>query len=354
MSVAALSKKFLFFLLSFIMLISFVGCSTNKSVKNIESKKINYNNIYEFMHSGFWVDNNSIYYRKSGLYNNLYYYADNSGNHLITTNNKFNISVAKDIEGQISGEIQAFGDYVYFWYERISENREQNDLYQYNIKSKKFKKVLSVNQNVSEWTIFENMVLYSCFINGKDENINSLWCGVIDSKELPIKIADETTAFGIRKNKIVYTQKDNAAQSILYEYDYQSKESVKLCSFVGIYENYNPYNFTDSSVVFATDKLQVVDIETGVQKSFDLSGYTEFFNCYEEYAFACINSNIYRINVLTGESKLVSDKLKECVLIYAISDECAVAISYKNSGFRTKVEVCAIYADGRTEKIFNI
>ena len=237
------------------------------------------------MHSGFWVNDDSIYYRKSGLYNDMYFYVNNDGKHLITTNRRFKISVAKDIDGQTSGDIQAFGNYLYFWYETIDEDPAQYDLYQYNIKSKDFKKVFSTNENVNEWTVIDNVVVYSCFIEGKDVNLNSLWCGVIDSDKQTVKIAEETTSFGIRKNKIVYTETNNSAKSVLYEYDYQNNENIKLCSFVGIYENYNSYNFTQSSVVFATDKLHVVDIETGNQKSFELSGHATFFNCYEEYAY---------------------------------------------------------------------
>lgn len=334
------------------MLFSFSGCSKNKNVINIKSEKTNYNNIYNFAHSGFWVNNNSIYYRKSGFYNNFYYRIDNKGKELITTDNKFNLLVAKDSKGEIGAQIQAFGNNMYFWY--LGENKEQSDLYQYNTESKDFKKVLSVSQNVYEWTIVDNILIYSAFIDGYDENLNSLWCCSLNSEETPIEIADKTSAFGIRKNKIVYTKRDTSGQATLYEYDYENKKSAMLCSFDGLYKNYNPYNFTEKSVVFATDKLHVVDIKTGLQKSFDLPGYADYFNCYEEYAFVYLRNNIYRVNLLTGKIELICEKLEECFLLNPISDECIVAISYGGSSVRTKVEVYAIYADGKIEKMFNI
>ncbi len=343
------SKKFLTVLLSFIMLFSFVGCSEPNEFVNIKSEKINYNNIYDFAHSGFWVNNNSIYYRKSGFYNDLYYCVDNKGKHLITNDNKFNVSITGDIEGKISSNIQAFGNDVYFWY---VEGNGNNVLYQYNMESKEYKRLLSVSQTINDWTIVDKIVVYSTYINEKVD-INSLWYCYLDSNT-PVEIDGKTSSFGVYNKNILYTKMEETGKSTLYEYNYESKETIFLCSFVGIHGNYNPYNFTENSLIFATDKLHVVETKTGKQKSFDLPEYVDFLSCYEQYAFMCSNSAIYRANILTGEIETLSKSLKECNLLHAISDECVIAVCYNSSGIRTEVEVYSLYSNGVVEKILEI
>ena len=80
-------KSILTYFLTLTILISLVGCKNDSFTINdsyIEDSygEINYNNIYQFSHSNFWVNEGAVYYAKSGLYNDTLYFTDKDGNPL--------------------------------------------------------------------------------------------------------------------------------------------------------------------------------------------------------------------------------------------------------------------------------
>lgn len=331
------------------------GCSKSATLPVIKSERPNYNNIYDSSYRGFWFNNNFIYYRVSGFYNSLYYCADISKKSLITTTSRFNFLVGKDLDGEISSEIQAFGNHMYFLYIR---GDGINELYQYDIESKKYKKILSETKRINSWTVVNDIVVYSTYIDEEyDIDLNSLWyCGFNSDK--PIEIAHLTTSFGICGNKIRYTQLEDPehlkSTSTLYEYDCENAKSKPLYSFVGVAGYYNPYNYTENSIVYASDILYVHDIKEDKLKKYELPEYAEFLSCFEQYAFTCTDTSVYRTDVATGKTELLYDDLEECHLLHAISDDCAIVISYDYSGIRVKAKAYAIYADGRGVHILNL
>ena len=350
MSFTGCLRILLVFILFLSITLVFVGCAQNNTTININSQRPNYNNIYGFAHSNFWVDKQTVYYSKSGFYNNTYYQLDNNGRQVITTDNAFKTNVANNSDGEIIGGIQAYENNVFFWYANETGQRE---LYRYDNTDKSFEKLISVSEKVNDWAIVNDIVVYSTFCDEDDIDINSLW--FCDFKSgTPQKIANKTSAFGICGNKVRYVENAYAGESVLYEFDLEIRESVLLSSFNGSNDGYNPYNFTEKHIVFISDRLHIVEVKTGEQIEFDLPGQVKFFNCYKDYIFVCSDTDIYRINVSTGEFELLCKMRNECNLLYAISDECVIGIFYDSSSITINVEVYAVYANGNSEKLFNI
>ena len=131
-------KSILTYFLTLTILISLVGCKNDSFTINdnyIEDSygEINYNNIYQFSHSNFWVNEGAVYYAKSGLYNDTLYFTDKDGKHKIISNSQFN--TLNKVKGKIS-DIQAYGDNIYL----LFANEDNTfSFYLYNKSEKNFK-----------------------------------------------------------------------------------------------------------------------------------------------------------------------------------------------------------------------
>lgn len=348
MNIRRILKITLLYILTLSILISLVGCKKTFSLDD-GFAKVNYNNIYQFAHSRFWVNENCVYYAKSGLYNAIFYFADKNGKHKITSDSAF-----KSDNGS-SGEIydiQAYGNNIYLLYK--SDNGD-NLFYLYSKNDETFKKLFGIKENVNDWAVVNNLLIYSAFLDDKDIDVNSLWYYDLNTSDLN-QISAETIAFGIMKDKLCYVQKADANKCKLYNFDVKSEKSELRCSFDYTNKSYNEFNFTNNSVIFFKNGLSVLNVESGDLKNFSLPGYAKFMSCYEEYAFICLEKGLYKINLNTGESKLLFNEFDECNLVHAISDECAVIVCYENvnSLFGFSVKTYTVNSDGTAKELIEI
>ena len=346
-------KKLICVLISLVF-ICFAGCNKAEQYSLVKTENVNYNNIYDvFAHSRLWVNEASVYFAKSGLYNDTYYYADENGKHKITSDGTFNPSSDIELKGKLSG-IQAYGNDVYLLYRNDAGT---NLFYIYTKGDKTFKELLCTEENVDTWTVFDNQLIFSAFEKNKDIGVNSLWiCDLNDGKLN--QIAAETIAFGIMNDTLCYIQKSNDNKCTLYNFDPEKGNDKLKCSFKYSNETYNEFNFTSDSIVFFKNGLNVLNVESGDLKCFDLMGYARFMSCYEEYAFVCLENELYRINLNTGESELVLqfDESDECNLVHAIGDDRAVIVCYENADslFKFAVKTYAVNSEGTVKELFVI
>ena len=348
------AKNIFTYFLTLTILISLVGCKNNSFTINdsyIKDSygKINYNNIYQFPHSKFWVNEGAIYYAKSGLYNDTFYFLDKDGEHKIISELKFN--KLNNPNGKIS-DIQAYGDDIYLMF-----TSEDNTIgfYLYNKKEKEFKELLHTNENVNDWAVVDNQLVYSAFLQDKNINLNSLWIYNI-STEKNEQIDAETTAFGIVNGDVLYVKNETSPKKSLYKYNAVKHTSDFLYSFNHNSENYNDYNFTEKYLVFYENGLNVLNIENGLTNTYQLSDYAQFMSCYTDYAFICCENGLYRINLSTGKNELLFSDYSECHLVHAISDNNAVIVCYENvdSLFGFSVKTYAVNSKGTINELFAI
>ena len=311
--------------------------------------EINYNNIYQFSHSNFWVNEGAVYYAKSGLYNDTFYFTDKDGKHKIISNSQFN--TLNKVKGKIS-DIQAYGDNIYL----LFANEDNTfSFYLYNKSEKNFKQIFHTKENVNDWAVVDNQLVYSAFLQDKNINVNSLWIYDITAEKNE-KIDAETTAFGIVNGDILYVKKEADKENLLYKYNTKKRVSDFLYSFNHNSETYNDYNFTEKYLTFFENGLNVLNLENGLVNTHQLPGYAKFMSCYMDYAFICLEKGIYRINLNTGETEMLFSDFDECHLIHAISDECAIIVCYENmdSLFGFSVKAYSVSLNGYTKELFTI
>lgn len=347
-------KSILTYFLTLTILISLVGCKNDSFTINdnyIEDSygEINYNNIYQFSHSNFWVNEGAVYYAKSGLYNDTFYFTDKDGKHKIISNSQFN--TLNKVKGKIS-DIQAYGDNIYL----LFANEDNTfSFYLYNKSEKNFKQIFHTKENVNDWAVVDNQLVYSAFLQDKNINVNSLWIYDITAEKNE-KIDAETTAFGIVNGDILYVKKEADKENLLYKYNTKKRVSDFLYSFNHNSETYNDYNFTEKYLTFFENGLNVLNLENGLVNTHQLPGYAKFMSCYMDYAFICLEEGIYRINLSTGETEMLFSDFDECHLIHAISDECVITVCYENldSLFGSSVRTYAVNSNGSTKALFDI
>ena len=314
------------------------------------SKKINYNNIYTYAHPMFWIDYNTIYYAKSGLYNNTFYYADENGKHKITSDLSFNLFDEIGLNGEFH-DIQAYGDNIYMLYQNEDGIKS---FYLFSKESKTHKKLFTPKDNINEWAVVDNILIFSTFLGNGEIDVNSLWLYRIDKDTLE-PISNETTAFGIANNQIRYIERNADGKNELYSFDADSKTSELICLFDYHNQIYNDYNFTEDYLVFFKNGLSVLNLKNGDIKNYQLPGYAKFMSCYENFAFVAFETSVYRINLTNGESQVIVEDLQECNLIYALNNEQAVIVCYENSdSLLMSVKVYKISVDGKMAKLMMI
>ncbi len=335
-----------------LVVIVLVFSCCDKGTKNIDFdfQKTNYNNIYSFVHSGLWIDNNIVYYAKSELYSTGIYYIDQSEKHKIVSDYTFGLLTKNFSQGEISSDVQAYGDNVFFWFVKEDGIRE---LYKYSKTDKKCEKVHSVNNVINHWAVWNDFLIYSVFT--KDNvNPNSLWIYNF-SKDKVTEISNSITAFGIAQNEVRYIHRDDNGKNNLYGFNFEELNSRLICAVEGMRGDYNSYNFTEDFVINVYDSLCVLNIKDGKLNKYALPARVNFFNCYGEYAFISTENSIYRINIQSGETQLLYDKFSECNLIYALSESCCVAINYNcDSPIRTSVKAYIIKSNGEIKEFLNI
>ena len=103
--------------------------------------------------------NNTIYYAKSGLYNNTFYYADKNGKHKITSDLSFNLFDEIGSNGEFH-DIQAYGDNIYMLYQNEDGSKS---FYLFSKESKTHKKLFTTKENINEWTVVDNILIFSAF-----------------------------------------------------------------------------------------------------------------------------------------------------------------------------------------------
>ncbi len=347
-----MKKTLIYFLISTI-LISLVGCQKKNQKESFDIEenygKINYNNIYEFPHSRFWVNDGAVYYAKSGLNNDTFYFTDKDGKHKIISDLKFN--AINKTNGKIS-DIQAYGDDVYLVF---TADDDTVGFYRYSKGEKGFKQIFSTNENVNDWAVVNNSLIYSTFLSDKGIEVNSLWIYNIAARKNE-KIDAETTAFGIVDNDVFYVKKGTDQKNLLYKYNIKGSACDFLYSFNHNSEIYNDYNFTEKYLTFFENGLKVLNLKNGLVNTYQLPGYAKFMSCYTDYAFICLERGIYRINLNTGESEKLFDGFDECNLINAVSDECAVIVCYENfdSLLTSSVKTYSVNSDGSVKELFTI
>ena len=354
MTIHCLVKRILIYFLISTILISLVGCQKKSfAIEDIYVKdscgKINYNNIYQFSHSNFWVNDGTVYYAKSGLYNDTFYFTDKDGKHKIVSDSQFN--TLNKVNGKISG-IQAYGDNIYLLF--INDDNTVS-FYSYSKSEKNFKQLFHTSENVNDWAIVDNQLVYSTFLQDKDIDVNSLWIYDITAEKSE-KIVDESTDFGIVNEDVFYVKKGTDQKNLLYKYNTKECISDFLYSFNHNSETYNDYNFTEKYVTFFENGLNVLNLENGLVNTHQLPGYAKFMSCYMDYAFICLEKGIYRINLSSGETEMLFSDFDECHLIHAISDECAIIVCYENvdSLFGFSVKTYAVSSNGSIKELFTI
>lgn len=342
-------KKIMSILISLVLL-CLAGCNKAEQFSLIKTEKVNYNNLYEFAHPMLWVNENCVYYAKNELYKDVFYYADEKGKHKIPTNFKTAYSIDIELNGEVD-DIQAYGDSIYLLY----KNKDGTNLfYLYSKSDKSFKELFYTKENVNDWAVVDNLLIYSAFLENQNTKVNSLWYFDLNVGKQK-QIAAKTIAFGIMNNTICYIQKSNDGKCNLYNFNFESGTGELKRSFKYSIQNYNDFNFTNDSVVFFKNGLSVLNVESGDLKSFDLPGYARFMSVYEEYGFVCLEKSLYRINLQTGESLLLYE-FDECNLVHAISDDCAVIVCYENADslLSFSVKTYAVKSDGTVEELFEI
>ena len=349
MNIYCLAKNILTYFLTLTILISLVGCKNESFTIEDSYGKINYNNIYQFPHSKFWVNEGAIYYAKSGLYNDTFYFTDKDGKHKIISELKFN--ELNNLNGKIS-DIQAYGENIYL----LFANEDNTvSFYLYSKGEKSFKQLFHTSKNVNDWAVVDNQLVYSAFLQDKNTNLNSLWIYDITAEKNE-KIDAETTAFGIVNGDVLYVKKEADQKKLLYKYNTKKCVSDFLYSFNHNSEIYNDYNFTEKYLTFFENGLNVLNLENGFINTYKLSGSAKFMSCYTDYAFICFEKGLYRINLSTGKSELLFSDFDECHLVHAISDKCAVIVCYENvdSLFGFSVKTYAVTSNSSIKELFDI
>ena len=312
------------------------------------------------MHPGIWFDSDCVYYTISGLFGSIVNYTDLTSAKKIVSAPDFMLNVAEDRNGTLDRDIQAYGDFVYIWYETSSKC---NELYCYSIAQKTYEKKYSSNHIINDWAILNDMLVYSTFSDtyGGISTANLWCCNLNDGTNL--LIAEGTTAFGIVNNQIRYVMPTSEREA-LFSFDLKTSQSNLLCEFEGIYGSYNQYNFTSNHLTFLDERtddtmshssqystLCTIDITTGKKTSYTLPETLEYMVCYDQYGFLCNQNKVYRINLSDGTTALVCDQLTECNGLYAISEDQVAAVDYKNWG---QPKLYFISSDGTMSKSISV
>lgn len=320
------------------------GCERNiKPVTGNDGNRVNYNNIYSMYtsYNRIWFDGNTAYYSKYGFNDDVYYYQDEEGRHRMKIR-------SNDLSDGDFGQFQAFGDYVYVWY---NEYDEINTLYRYSKNSEKMTEVFSTDDNIECWTVFDGALIYTAYSDRLSPDESFLYYCELDGSASE-KISSETRTFGVSGDEIYYLEYNSKdMKGELYRINRDSLEGELVQKFECEDFEYSIFNFTSEYLVILGSNLEVMNIESGEIKEYDLPKIGEDISAYKNFAFILSGTTLYRIDLTTGSMEELS-KLKECEAIYALNDNSVVVEEYDSDSLNGDIIVSQIKTDKTVVELF--
>ena len=329
-------KKFVCLLILLIMAIPLVSC---KSSTNLFSEEPNYNNVYDHT---FWVDGQSLFFDEVGLFYSKVYMSINGKKQTIVSDDK----IREKSGSGFLGEYQAYGNWVYFWYNKDSGERE---FYRYAVKDETVEKLLTVGYQVEHWAIIDDVLVYSSYFSTDDILRNRLSLHSYNLiQDLSVEIAYPIVEFGVVGKEVRYISSESNKNQ-LYRYDIVTNEKSYLCEFEGTpKEGWFLYNFTEDSVIFVDDLVKVINVDTGICMSFPFGETVDHISCFGQYAFIATKNSVCRMDLSNGKTENLYSGLEDCRSVFAIDEEKVVCMDYTRNWLqqvKSKIYVFSIHEE---------
>ncbi len=363
-------KKILLIALSVFMLILISGCSQEKQVKNapyiasadIIANEYDYNNQYINNSYQLYKDK-LIYYKYSEkqLFNQTeelqYWCIDEKGSRLISKEHYYSDLLSSEV--YIDNNVYISSDKMFF----LAFSESGCVLSKYDLTNDTFKEISLINSYyyINQW-VFLNDKIYFLDKNYKSDDESILGCYDLKTEKYT-EISTSVPCYSITSTgDIMYVNNNSDDVFKVCLYDTQSNTSTEI--YQAEYDKYttNGFSFTDNYVIVEsgafTSKFYAHNLSNGNVSHW----YTEYLACgwaySPKYAYVLVNSeldmgsekySIYRYEIATGESQVLTENIGTVLDIQAVNDDTVYAFVF--DGNMTKLY--RVTSDCKKEEVYS-